>query len=293
MSEAVKSLAVVNGNGAALAARQADGFEPTSIGEAVQLAKILVAGKLLPRAVQSPEAAFTILMTGRELGLSPMQSLRSIHVIEGKPTLSADLIVALVKKRSDVCQFFRLVESTEKVATYETQRVGEPSPTRMSFSIAEAERAGVAGKDNWRKFPAAMLRARCSAALARAVYPDLAMGLYDPDELERATPVHAGAVQVLAPSDTPTIEEQSEPPVVDWSAAAERIRSAFDSATSKGEVNEAAAEAMDAKRAGMPQPMLDGLKAASERAKARIAAAVQSIEREPGDDSDVEPRGAA
>ena len=167
-------------------------FEPSGIGDAMALAKILVNSKLLPRSVQTAEAAFTIIATGRELGLTAMQSLRSIHVIEGKPSLSADLILALVKNRRDVCTWFRLVTSTDKVATYETQRLGEPEPTRMSFTWEDATRAQVTGKDNWKKYPAAMLRARCISALARAVYPDLAMGLYDPDELERQNvPVHA------------------------------------------------------------------------------------------------------
>lgn len=187
----------------ALAPDAARAFEPSSISDAVRLAELLVASRLLPRAVSTPEAAFAIIATGRELGLTAMQSLRSIHVIEGKPTLSSDLVLALVKSRRDVCMWFRLVESTDQVATYETHRVGEPSPTRMSFSMADAQRAGVTGKDNWRKYPAAMLRARCITALARAVYPDLAMGVYDPDELE--------AAPVPAPQPVEVVREPAKP----------------------------------------------------------------------------------
>jgi hypothetical protein len=171
-------------------------FEPANIDEAERLCKLLVASGLLPRGVNRPEAAFAIVATGRELGLTAMQSLRSIHIIEGKPTLSADLVAALVKNRPEVCEWFRLVESTDQIATYETQRRGEPKPTKMSFSWADAQRAGVTGKDNWRKYPAAMLRARCITALARAVYPDLAMGIYDPDELSpEASPAPVRAVE--------------------------------------------------------------------------------------------------
>jgi hypothetical protein len=127
-----------------------------------------------------------VLLTGMELGLGPAQALRSIHVVEGKPTLSAQLMVALCKSRRDVCAYFTCVETTNDVATYETQRVGEPRAVRMSFSMEDAKRAGVAGKGNWQKFPAAMLRARCSSLLARDCYPDLLSNLYDPDELEPA-----------------------------------------------------------------------------------------------------------
>jgi hypothetical protein len=108
-----------------------------------------------------------------------MQSLRSIHVIEGKPSCSADLILALCKRRPEVCRYFRLVRSDATVATYETLRDGRPAPTTLSFTIEQAKSASLTGKDNWKKYPEAMLRARCIAALARAVYPDLVLGVYE------------------------------------------------------------------------------------------------------------------
>ena len=172
-------------------------FEPTSLSEALHVSQVLVASRLLPRAIQTPEAAFAVIATGRELGLSAMQALRAIHIVEGKPTLSADLMVALVK-RSPECSFFRMVESTGERATYETQRRGEPSPTRLSFTMDEARASGAASKDNWRKYAAAMLRARASSGLARAVYPDLVLGVYDPDELDVRDVTPPSAVTVSA-----------------------------------------------------------------------------------------------
>lgn len=159
-------------------------ISPTSIAEAKDLATTLAAARTLPEALQkSPADVLAIILAGAELGLAPMQSLRGLVLIKGKPTLSADAMGALVKRRSDVCKWLRLVSSTPEAATYETQRAGEPEPTRMSFTIADAQRAGLNG-DNWKKFPAAMLRARALTAICRAVYPDLILGVYDPDELE-------------------------------------------------------------------------------------------------------------
>lgn len=160
-------------------------FAPRTMAEAWKLAQTFHASGLLPRGIASPEAAFTIIATGAELGLSPMASLRSIHVIEGKPVLSAALIAGIVQRRPDLCEGFSLVESTETIATYETTRRGQ-APVRMSFTLEQAQRAGLAGKDIWRKYPHAMLRARASAELARAVYPDVVGGLYDPDEIPGA-----------------------------------------------------------------------------------------------------------
>lgn len=184
---APRSLAVV-ASAPAHVTRAPDVFEPTSLNEAMWLAKTFYASNLLPKGVDSPEAAFTVIVTGHELGLSPMASLRMIHVFDGKPILSAALIVGICLRRSDLCEYFTLVESSGELATYETKRRNNPVPTRLTFAMSEAQH--LATKDNWKNNRPDMLRARCSAKLARAVYPDIVGGLYDPDELDevRAAP---------------------------------------------------------------------------------------------------------
>lgn len=179
------SQALTTYNGATLApvSHNEHAFEPGNLGQALELAKVLHAGGLLPKSFNRPEAVVTAIILGRELGLSAMQSIRGIHVIEGKPTLSADMMVALVK-RSPVCKFFRLVSSTDTEAVYETHRADEPEPVRMGYAKEQAILAGKWGAGTWKAHPAAMLRARASSALARAVYPDVVAGVYDPDELE-------------------------------------------------------------------------------------------------------------
>jgi hypothetical protein len=206
-------------------------FEPNSITEAMTVAKTLVASRLLPKAVTTPEAAFAIIMTGREMGLTAMQSLRSIHVVEGRPTMSADLMAALVK-RSPECEWFRLVSSTAEVAVYEAKRRGEPEPTRMSFSFDEAKAAGLTSKDNYRKFPAAMLRARCIAALARAVFPDVMLGVYELDELTPAPP------QVAAAKREELAGEAVQPDVAESAAACANFRIGIDSSKTTTELEE-------------------------------------------------------
>lgn len=197
-------------------------LEPQSVNEAFFLAQKLVASGLLGKSIQKPESALAVILAGRELGLTAMQSLRSIHVIEGKPSLSSDLMVALVK-RSPTCRYFKLVESTAKIATYETYREGE-GITKLSFTLEQAQAAGVAGKDNWRKYPDAMLRARCIAALARAVYPDLLAGVYETDEIAPAPrPVPTEApIQADAPIDADfkqEAEETEDEKIARWSDA--------------------------------------------------------------------------
>jgi hypothetical protein len=181
---------------------RAHSLEPASIDEASTLAKAAVASRLY--AVQSAEAALMILLTGRDLGLTASQSLRAIHVISGKPVVSADALVAAVR-RSGLCASWRVVESTPTSATIETKRLGEEHAESETFTWADAERAGLTRGDNYRKWPREMLRHRCAAALARRVYPDAVLGCYDPGELpeepQRAT------VEVVRLSAEQVVEE--------------------------------------------------------------------------------------
>jgi len=183
---------------------------PSSIQELKELSSMLAPGIAIPEAFRGKAGdCAACIMTGAELGLLPMQSFRALEVIKGKVTLKAEAQVALVRKRRDVCKFFRLVESTDKVATYETQRVEDPGPTRVSFTMAQAQAAGLTGNPTWAKFPDAMLRARASSALCRIVYSDVLLGIFDPDEAEQAD-----APWQRAPKATETVVKAAEAPSV-------------------------------------------------------------------------------
>lgn len=190
-------------------------FEPQSLDQAMVLAKTMAASGLMPSALRNkPADILIVLMAGRELGIGPMQSVQDINVIQGKPVYSADLMVALCKRNRSVCEFFRLVEATDERATYETKRVGSPHPESLTFTMEDAKRLGLTGRDNYQKQPKTMLRHRAAAALARDVYPDLVRG-YDPDEaLDFAQP--AAVVDVnpppakAAPVVVPVLDAETE-----------------------------------------------------------------------------------
>lgn len=167
------------------------GLSLRSIDDVERLARIAVASNYT--ACRRPEEAAFLLMTGRELGLSPMQSLRGIYVVSGKPVLSADLMVAAVR-RSGLCESWRVVESTPQRCEIETLRKGETVPARRVWTMDDAKRAGLTGKGTWAAYPAAMLRHRCAADLARQEYPDVLLGLYDPDEMD-ASPAQPAVVE--------------------------------------------------------------------------------------------------
>ena len=176
------------------------------------VAAVAAASALAPEALRNrPQDALVVLMAGRELGLAPMQSLRMLTVIKGKVTLSADATVALVR-RSGECVEWRLVESSATRATYTTRRKGDTEPTALTWTMEQAQRAGLTGGQQWRTYPEAMLRARCAAALARIVYPDIVAGIYDPDELAdvapqaQAQPPRQNAAPII---DAEVIEERA------------------------------------------------------------------------------------
>jgi len=158
-----------------------------------RLAKIAVASGYT--ACRKAEEAAMLILTGLELGLSPAQSLRGIYVVNGKPVLSADLMVAVVR-RSGLCESWRTVESTAERCTITTRRKGESVDATRTWTAADAKRAGITGKGIWQSYPATMLRHRVAADLAREVYPDVLMGLYDPEEL-------GGEPEVEGPVEAP------------------------------------------------------------------------------------------
>jgi len=193
---------------------------PKTLAEAKELSSMLAGARTIPEALQkSPADVMAIVMAGAELGLAPMQAIRALVLIKGKPTLSADAMGALVKSRRDVCQYLVVKHSDGQRATYETQRIGDPTPTTMGFTIEEARAANLTG-DNWKRFPAAMLRARALSAICRAVYPDLLLGVYDPDELAEArdvTPPRPTPPNVI---DSTAVVESSERTALEAAVAA-------------------------------------------------------------------------
>lgn len=159
-------------------AQSSDGLMRSFDGQ-LRFAAALVKSGFLPPHLKTPEQALVVVLTGKELGLSPMQSIRSIAVVSGKVVLSADLILALLGRAGVKHQW---IETTDTKATIRLSRDGY-EPYTHSFTIEEAERAGLMSNQVWRKYAPAMLRARCISASARAYAPDVAMGMYETSEM--------------------------------------------------------------------------------------------------------------
>ena len=140
---------------------------------------------------KTPEQAFVAIATGMELGLKPMQALRNIVVVQGRPTFSADGGFAVVRNHPEYGGI-RWEKQDDKEARCVITRVSKGGQLKEefpgSFTIKEAATAGLANKDNWKNYPARMLRARALSYACRDAFPDVLNGLYTPDEIVPDTP---------------------------------------------------------------------------------------------------------
>lgn len=151
----------------------------TEIGNTLKLAKALHESGFLPRSVDTPAKATALIMTGREMGLGPMASIRSIAIVDGKPIVAADLQLGLFKRAGGRARFTQLDDQGAVLAL----RHPNGDEHVESFTIADAKAAGLTGKDNWRKYPKAMLRSRVITAGLKSVGFEPLAGAYDPEEL--------------------------------------------------------------------------------------------------------------
>jgi len=173
----------------------ARGLALATFDDAFRFAKVVASTEFAPKDFRGkPEACMLAIQAGSEVGLSPMQSLQSIAVINGRPSIWGDAAMALVQA-SPVCEFVR--EYTEGdgdnlVAVCEAKRRGYPAPTVVRFSVADAKKAGLWGKSGpWQQYPARMLALRARGFALRNAFADALRGLITAEEAQdypQATP---------------------------------------------------------------------------------------------------------
>ena len=128
-------------------------------------------------------AILACVMTGRALGLDDMSSLRLIHVVNGRPTFSAELMVQIVRRHG------HSITGTvgDGKATVTGKRADTGDEMTSEWTIEMAQRAGLAGKQVWKSYPEAMLWARAVSQLCRMLFADcFAGGTYTPEEIPEA-----------------------------------------------------------------------------------------------------------
>lgn len=172
-------------------------------------AETLVKSGFLPVAINTPEKALAIMQKGRELGIPPMEAMSSINVIQGKPSVSPQLMLALARRTGELEDI--QMDVSDKVANVTVKRKGQSSYT-TTFGIKEATDLQLITKDNYKKQPGVMFQWRALAQNLRVTFPDAIAGLYLVEEMTQGeeTITTRGPVQMPKQIETKIEETNGE-----------------------------------------------------------------------------------
>lgn len=194
----------------------------------MEMARVLADSSLLPGHLRGkPSNVLLVLSGARALNVPAFWALQSLHVVDGKLGMAADLMRALVIRAGHK---FRVLERTEQRAVVEIVRSDDDRPYVAEFTRQDAEMAGLFApkKENWHKYPKAMLVARATSIAVRDHCPDVLFGVvYTPDELGAVTdsdgvPQFDNGRVVLAPTSdkiTELVAQLDTVPLRDFPAA--------------------------------------------------------------------------
>lgn len=162
------------------------------------MAKSLVASKLF--GFKTEAEAISIMLIAQAEGRSPALAARDYHIIQGRPALKADAMLARFQQEGGVVEW--VTYTNEKVSGKFSHPKSSPTPILIEWTIDMAKRIGLANKDNWRNYPRAMLRSRVVSEGVRTVYPGIAVGIYTVEEVqdmgkEKDITPSSGAVDTL------------------------------------------------------------------------------------------------
>jgi hypothetical protein len=186
-----------------------------TIDEMWRFASAVVQAHMAPPSLDTTEKVLIALQMGAEVGLSPMQSLSNIAVVNRRPVIWGDALVALVR-RSPLCESIREEwhgKGETRIARCHVKRRGQPEEAR-EFGYADAKRAGLLTRDTYKNYPDRMYQCRARAWAIRDVFPDLLFGLGIAEEAQD---------QAFIETAGPSLESGDDAPLNSLDDAAELI----------------------------------------------------------------------
>ena len=202
---------------------------PTTMDEMKLFAVELSKSILVPKDYQGkPANCFVAIQWGLECGLAPLQALQSIAVINGKPSMYGDALLAMVRADSRCLGVHE--EQDGGVATCIIKRKhsdGSVEEVKRTFSMKQAQQAGLSNRPTWKAYPERMLQHRARGNAIRDAFPDVIHGLIsaeeaqDYDEPKDITPPQEAVA-------APTLEALTEPKVEEVEVVQEPTESIFD-----------------------------------------------------------------
>jgi RecT family len=186
---------------------------PQSLDEAMRFADTMAKSSIVPKDYQgNPGNILVAVQWGAEIGLQPLQAMQNIAVVNGRPSIWGDAMIALVKGAGLLASIEEDID--DKQSTCTVQRRGE-APVSRTFTMEDAKRAGLAGKQGpWTQYPKRMLQMRARSWALRDVFPDVLKGVYIAEE----------ARDMPAEKDITPESETVEPP----KSRAEKARAALE-----------------------------------------------------------------
>lgn len=204
-------------------------LSPQTFEQALTFANYLAESDLVPKDFKGkPGNCLVAMQWGAEVGLKPLQSLQNIAVINGRPALWGDSIIALVRS-SPLCEFVQ--ESDDgHTATCRVKRRGEVEQV-VTFSMDDAKAAGLQGKAGpWTQYPKRMRQMRARAFALRDVFPDVLRGMQVAEEVldTPANAINPETGEITRKAD-PVRQELQDYPQIDFDANLPKWRGVIES----------------------------------------------------------------
>lgn len=148
------------------------------VGDIRTMAEAFAKSKLF--GIQTPEQAMALCWIAQAEGCHPAIAMRDYQLIQGKPSLKADAMLARFQGAGGRVEWKELCD--ERVEAVFTHELG--GSAKIDWDKDRAITAGLWGKENWKKYPRAMLRARVISEGVRTVFPAVNNGFYTPEEVQ-------------------------------------------------------------------------------------------------------------
>jgi hypothetical protein len=181
-------------------------LSPRNFDEAWRMAEILADSDFVPKDYKGkPGNCLVAMQWGAEVGLKALQAMQNIAVINGRPALWGDAVIALVRG-SPLCEWIIETEDANS-STCRVKRRGEPEQSR-TFTDEDAKAAGLLGKQGpWTQYRRRMRQMRARAFALRDVFPDVLRGLPVAEEVMDAPSAerYMGPVDEVRPPAAPTL----------------------------------------------------------------------------------------
>jgi hypothetical protein len=145
--------------------------------------------------VKTPDQAMALMLIAQAEGLHPAIAARDYYIVQGRPTLKADAMLARFQTAGGSV---RWGDYTDKrvVGTFSHPQGGSVD---IEWTIDMAAAAGLTKNPTWKSYPRQMLRARCISEGIRTVFPGVVVGTYTPEEAEDMEPAQPAAPRDMGP----------------------------------------------------------------------------------------------